>query len=307
MHTPHALNPWFRLFRLPNLLSVPGDPLAGFLIAAAGHVDRAMFLPMLAVMAASVCLYMFGLALNDIVDIETDRIERPDRPLPSGQITVAQAKAAAIAAALSGLNLAWVAGLTALCVAGVLAFTILAYNRFKRLSVLGVCAMGLCRGLSALLGVAAVRPEWFAECPGRLAIPVGLAVAVVFAYVVAVSVIAKDETADEKPMGFARWMPFVVLLVGLPCVLMTMGQTEGVMPVVAVFLMCMALMWAWVLGGMMYRVQPVPDTVAGHIRNLLRVQACLCAAAGSAGLFPALFLMALSFVFPRLARRFYSS
>ena len=79
------------------------------------------------------------------------------------------------------------------------------------------------------------------------------------------------------------------------------------MPTVFVFLMCMALMRAWLLGGPLYRLQPVPDTIAGHIRNLLQVQACLCTAAGKGGLFPAIFLMTLWFAFPRLAKRFYSS
>jgi hypothetical protein len=76
---------------------------------------------------------------------------------------------------------------------------------------------------------------------------------------------------------------------------------------VAVFLMCMALLRAWLLGGIFYRLQPVPDTIAGHIRNLLQIQACLCAAAGTAGLPPALFLMALWLAFPRLTKHFYSS
>jgi uncharacterized membrane protein YeiH len=66
-------------------------------------------------------------------------------------------------------------------------------------------------------------------------------------------------------------------------------------------------MRAWLLGGLMYRLQPVPATVGGHIRNLLMTQACFCAAAGQQGLLPALFFVLLAFVFPRLAVRFYSS
>jgi hypothetical protein len=37
------------------------------------------------------------------------------------------------------------------------------------------------------------------------------------------------------------------------------------------------------------------------------VQACFCAAAGLQGILPALTFVLLSFVFPRLAARFYSS
>ena len=303
--------PWLRLFRLPNLLTVPGDSLAGFIIAAAGHIDRPMLFPMLAAAAASFCLYLFGLAVNDIVDVEADRVERPDRPLPSGQITVPQAKMAAVAAVLTGLNVALVAGAAALYVAGALAVLILAYNvALKGIPVAGACAMGLCRGLSVLLGVAAARPEWFSAVPDVSCVPAALAVVTVTAYVTAVSGVAKDEMAEEPPMGVTRWLPFAALLVTLPCVLVgatALKQTEGVAPVVFVFLMCIALMWAWLLGGLIYRVQPVPDTVGGHICNLLRIQACLCVAAGGAGVLPAVFLVALSFLFPRLAKHFYSS
>ena len=30
---------WLQLFRVPNLFTVPGDPLAGFLIATGGRLD----------------------------------------------------------------------------------------------------------------------------------------------------------------------------------------------------------------------------------------------------------------------------
>ena len=71
--------------------------------------------------------------------------------------------------------------------------------------------------------------------------------------------------------------------------------------------MVMTLMRAWLLGGLMYKSQPVPVTVGGHIRNLLMVQACFCVAAGQAGLLPAMLFVLLSFVFARLHTRFYSS
>ncbi len=35
---------------------------------------------------ASACLYEAGMALNDVFDVEIDRQERPDRPIPSGRV-----------------------------------------------------------------------------------------------------------------------------------------------------------------------------------------------------------------------------
>ena len=71
--------------------------------------------------------------------------------------------------------------------------------------------------------------------------------------------------------------------------------------------MVMTLMRAWFLGGVLYRLQPVPVTVGGHIRNHLMVQASLCAGSGAWGLIPALTLVLLFQLFGMLSRRFYSS
>ena len=306
-----TLRPWFRLFRLPNLLTVPGDPLAGFLLATAGKVEGVQAIALFSAMGASLFLYLFGLAVNDIVDVEVDRAERPERPLPAGEITIPQARMAAIAAALSGLNVALFAGKSALIVAALLAATILLYNaKLKNRPVAGALAMGACRGLSLLIGVAAARPEWFMQSPTSLLLPALIASAGVTLYVAAFTALARHETEAEKPVGFSRWLPFLALLMALPSVITVataLKQTVGVAPTVFVFLMCMALMRAWLLGGPLYRIQKMPAIIGGYIRNLMMVQACLCVACGVMGLWPAMTLLLLFTVFPRLARSFYSS
>jgi 4-hydroxybenzoate polyprenyltransferase len=274
-------------------------------------MENVQMLPLLSAMAAALFLYLFGLIVNDMVDLETDRTERPDRPLPAGEITLHQARLAAIAAALSGLNVALYAGKPALIVAGVLSGVILLYNgKLKNVPGFGALAMGACRGLSLLLGVAAARPEWLSQLPGIPFLPSALAALVVTVYVAGFTALARRETESEKPMGPLRWIPMGALLVGLPCLLIVvtaLKQTMGVAPTVFVFLFCMSIMRAWLLGGPLYRVQEMPLIIGGFIRNLLIVQAALCVACGSAGLLPAITLVLLFAVFPRLARSFYSS
>jgi 4-hydroxybenzoate polyprenyltransferase len=305
-----TLSPWFRLLRLPNLLTVPGDPVAGFLLASAGATPPPQPLALAAAAGAALCLYLFGLILNDLMDLETDQRERPERPLPAGEITVPQARMAAIAMALSGLNLALAAGRPALFVAAALAALIVAYDAaLKRVRVAGLVAMGLCRGLSLLLGAVAARPDLFTHADMNSA-PIWVAAAGLTLYVIGFSAVAKREMDAEKPLGLTRWLPFAALLpalLGVLCVVTAQRRLEGLIPTVYVFLMVMTLMRAWLLGGMLYRVQPVPATVGGHIRNLLMVQGCFCLAAGSQGLLPAMLFVLLSFVFVRLAKRFYSS
>ncbi len=310
MNTRNTFTPWLKLVRLPNLLTVPGDPVAGFLLASACASQQPKPLALFAAAGASLCLYAFGLILNDLVDLETDQIERPERPLPAGEITVPQARMAAIAMALSGLNLALFAGRHALYLAAALAGVIILYNAsLKRVRVAGVCAMGLCRGLSLLLGAAAAWPGIVTQASAAQG-AVFMAACGLTLYVAGFSAVAKREMDPEKPQGVTRWLPFIALLVFLPALTVLLSaqkRLDAYTPTVYVFLMVMTLMRAWLLGGMMYRLQPVPVTVGGHIRNLLLVQACLCVAAGPQGLLPAALFVLLSFVFARLAARFYSS
>jgi 4-hydroxybenzoate polyprenyltransferase len=307
-HTSYS--PWFRLLRLPNLLTVPGDPLAGFLLASAGLAQPAKPLVLAAAAGASLCLYAFGLILNDLLDLETDQRERPERPLPAGEITAHQARMAAVAMALSGLNLALVAGRPALYVGAALGALIVLYNAaLKRVRGAGIFVLGLCRGLSLLLGAAAARPEIFSS-PGAVPAAVWVAAAGLTLYVAGFSAVAKREMEAEKAQGAARWMPFAALLptlLALICAVTAQKRLDGLASAAYVFLMVMTLMRAWLLGGVLYRLQPVPETVGGHIRNLLMVQGCFCAASGSRGLLPAVLCVLLSAVFVRLAKRFYSS
>src|SRR5690242_3666498 len=80
MPRPNPIRTWLQLFRAPNLLTVPGDPLAGYLLASFGSVDDKLSLAI----GASLSFYAGGLLLNDLADLPEDRRERPNRPLPSG-------------------------------------------------------------------------------------------------------------------------------------------------------------------------------------------------------------------------------
>jgi 4-hydroxybenzoate polyprenyltransferase len=99
-------------------------------------------------------LYAAGMALNDYFDVETDRVERPGRPLPSGQVSAAFAAGLGAAGLVLGPLFAWISGsLSSLIVAAVLAITILAYDVGLKRTVLGPELMGTCRGLNLLLGM----------------------------------------------------------------------------------------------------------------------------------------------------------
>ncbi|MBA2246115.1 MAG: UbiA family prenyltransferase [Gemmatimonadetes bacterium] len=144
------LLPYLRLVRAPAVFSALGDPLVGLLIARgelpAGRAAKAA--------AAAASLYLAGMALNDLADREEDARERPERPIPAGEVS-------ARSAALLGLSLLLTGALTARRagarqIGGALAGMIAAYDFvLKRSPALGPVAMGACRSLSLLMGAEA--------------------------------------------------------------------------------------------------------------------------------------------------------
>lgn len=135
-----------------NLPTVPGDVMVGA-ASVVGCVRLADFgsvaLQVVAACLASVLVYMFGLADNDILGSGTD----VGRPIPDGQISLGAAKmargmclfVALVIGAVANLPPFWWIASLALVV------TIIVYNRTK-----WCVAMGLCRGLDVIVGAAAV-------------------------------------------------------------------------------------------------------------------------------------------------------
>jgi len=165
------LGAWLRFFRVVNLPTVPGDVLVGasaFLYGVVrAHrtvdydVSASLRLAFFAALA-SVLLYMFGLADNDIVGAKTDT----DRPIPNGELSLGAARLARglclglamLVGAAANLSPSW------WIVAFALTLAMVVYNRTK-----GAVFMGLCRALNVACGVAVLVVSWTSRCD----IPVG--------------------------------------------------------------------------------------------------------------------------------------
>ncbi len=152
---------WLQLLRLPNLLTLPGDVLAGFLLSSAAGPQA--WLRLLLALPASLLFYAAGLILNDLFDYAEDLRERPTRPLPARLIS----REAATACALIFLWVAvfFAAFFNALRIAVPLVLAIVLYNiGLKRHRYAGPLLMGACRAGNLLLGAAAATngasPTW---------------------------------------------------------------------------------------------------------------------------------------------------
>ncbi|WP_433832533.1 SCO3242 family prenyltransferase [Actinoplanes sp. CA-015351] len=140
------------LIRAPAALSVPGDAVAG--AAAAGRLGPRTG----GLAAASVCLYWAGMAANDWADRELDAVERPERPIPSGRVSPAQALAVAAGLTVAGVGIAaLVGGRRAAAVAVPLAGSVWVYDLWAKNTAAGPPMMAVCRGLDVLLGASGGR------------------------------------------------------------------------------------------------------------------------------------------------------
>ena len=203
---------WLQLVRLPNLLTVPGDLLAGFLLApTSSPLDWGQFL--LLALPAGLFLYMAGLILNDLFGYAKDKRDRPERPLPAGKISRENAAAAAMV-------LLWVAAFAstffdALPIALPLILCIVLYDiGGKRVPILGPLLMGLCRAGNLLLGAAAIG-NGLTLAPAPL-----MGAGVLGLYIAIVTHLARHETrpgARFTPRHIGRLLRMLIPLQALLC------------------------------------------------------------------------------------------
>jgi len=183
------------LVRVPNLFTAPPDVILGAAIAASlGHVIAVETVAGLSV--ASMLLYAAGTTLNDYFDATEDARERPDRPIPAGDIS--RRHALLFGGTLLGGGVAVAAlfgGVTAGVVAAVLALAILSYDGVFNGSPTGFLVMGGCRGTNVLLGTAA------ALSPAVLPVQALSIPATIVLYISGVTYMAETETGESDSLA----------------------------------------------------------------------------------------------------------
>ena len=152
----------FRLVRPTNVLvSFVGTIVGGLAASAEGlGLAHAAWL-LLGLAATSTALVTAGgNVLNDLGDLEGDRLNHPERPLVTGEVSVGSARVLAIAVFVAGVAVAvpvalvrpWVGAILAVAVAGLLAYEL----RWKARGLVGNVTVGGLTGMVFLYGGAAV-------------------------------------------------------------------------------------------------------------------------------------------------------
>lgn len=156
-----TLRPWVELTSLlqPSRIALLGSGVSGpwlvmFLALAVEPGERRaeylvqwpLAVSLMVVAMVSVGLHLFGLAINDSLDVRHDRIFSPERPIPAGRIRPGPAAASAAFWLLLAMALAIPLGTQGLLLAMAAAVIVLFYNTWARFFPgLGVLLLGLFR------------------------------------------------------------------------------------------------------------------------------------------------------------------
>lgn len=218
---PGPLLTYLRLFRLPNVFTAFSDVAMGYFFV---HQTLGNWPSLLLLAAASGMLYTAGMVLNDLYDVERDRRERPQRPLPSGAIGITTARRLGYGLLLGGWALCWLTGLVYLeplnrwaagCVGTALALSVVGYDAILKKTWAGPAAMGACRFFNVLLGMSLMPssrdPEWlWGWGPHHLIVAAGIGV-----YIVGVTWFARTEAQRSNRLQLA--LALATLISGLVC------------------------------------------------------------------------------------------
>ena len=190
-----SLDGWLRLARISNTPTVVSNAIAGGVLASAAAGAGTV-----ALVALSMALfYTAGMILNDVLDLDVDRRERPERPLPSGVVTRNAAVTAVIVLFAAGEALLALTGLEAfLAGLGLIALIVL-YDSWHKGNALSPVLMGGCRALVYVIAALAVASAVETE--------VWAAAGVLLLYIVGLTQVAKAEGGGL----LAAW-PFAAVL-----------------------------------------------------------------------------------------------
>ena len=138
------MRPWLELLRISNLPTVWSNLIAGAIVCSAFD-GRIVPWQLLVVLVAGSALYLGGMVLNDVFDLEIDTRERPSRPLPSGRVSKTHAALGGWGLVLLGGLLPWTISIATGVSAVVLAGLVVLYDRIHARTAWSVLVMAACR------------------------------------------------------------------------------------------------------------------------------------------------------------------
>jgi 4-hydroxybenzoate polyprenyltransferase len=184
---PQSVLGYLQLMRPANIITAWADILLGYAAASpvTGGINNLDIITLTTLILATTGLYGGGVVFNDICDAALDAVERPERPIPNGRVSLTGAIALGTALLLVGIIAAAMVSNLSAILASIVAVTALLYDKYgKHRTFLGPLNMGACRSANLLLGVSAI-PEAVSDRWYLAVIPV--------VYIAAITAISRGE------------------------------------------------------------------------------------------------------------------
>jgi 4-hydroxybenzoate polyprenyltransferase len=194
--------------RPANIVTAIADILAGLAISGYLSFGVTEVPPILLLILATIGLYGGGVVLNDFFDAGLDRLERPERPIPSGLISETEALLLGLSLLAAGVACAFYVSLLSGSLALAIAITAVVYDKWgKHHSTLGPLNMGLCRGLNLLLGIS-INPLQLIDVVYLAIIPI--------IYIAAITMVSRGEVhGGKKNTLYGAAMLYLVAMVSI--------------------------------------------------------------------------------------------
>ena len=236
-----------------------------------------------AISLSSALLYLAGMVLNDVFDHELDARERPERPIPSGRVSLTAARTLGWGLLASGIAFAALASYWTpdksqypLFAAVVLAGCIVFYNAWaKKTLMLSGPIMGMCRAANVMLGCSVAPMAAWPISP----IPAwGIGI-----YIMGVTQFARSEAGQSKRASLLY--ATITISLGLALLIaMPWLPVSGAKPL-QIDATGWGILWLVVAGAILRRIvlailQPKPRNVQRAVGNavlsVITIDAALC-------------------------------
>ena len=207
-----------------------GSSISGFtlLITSDTFLSGTPYLNLILLIFSSTFLYAGGVVLNDVFDFKIDQIERPERPIPKGDVSLKGASLFGTGLLISGIILSFFVNNLSGVIALILVLAVLLYDAFsKRFQFLGPLNMGLCRALNLILGMSV-----FAEISHWLYAVIPLL------YIFAITLISRGEVygKNKKHIIWAGLLYTMVVFIVLMIVPDKQGLWFSFLPFLGLFI-----------------------------------------------------------------------
>lgn len=205
---------YLRLMRPANIITAIADIILGFSASGAitffflesDPITNHQLLSGLGLLILStIGLYGGGVVFNDVFDAELDRLERPERPIPSGLISIQKASILGGFLLITGIIAAFFVNFYSAILALTIALLALVYDAFsKHHSLWGPLNMGACRGGNVLLGIS-ILPDALYELWFLAFIPI--------LYIGAITMISQGEVHGGNSKNIAKAIALYIMVI----------------------------------------------------------------------------------------------